>query len=104
MKWESGRQGTGYFKKTLFFSKRFRCDAYMLKLPAGVAITEHVDFVPYANHHRINVTLRGRVRMWTAKPVFHLGNWFSYFRPDIVPHSAPAVIEDTYIFSFGWLT
>lgn len=104
MKWDEGRQGSGYSKLTLFFSKRFKCDAYILKIPKGVAIPQHVDLVPNANHHRVNITLRGRIRMEVNGKSFCLGDWFSYFRPDITPHSAPAVVKDTYLFSFGWLT
>ena len=104
MKWDEGRQGSGYSKKTLFFSKWLKCDAYILKLPKGTAIPQHVDLVPNAKHHRINITLRGRIRMDAMGGYFSIGDWFSYFRPDIQPHSAPAVVEDTYLFSFGWLT
>lgn len=104
MNWVKGRQDSGYFKHTLFFSKRFKCDAYILKLPKGTSIPQHVDWVPNANHHRINITLRGRINMWADGGYFSIGDWFSYFRPDIQSHSAPAVVEDTFIFSFGWLT
>lgn len=103
MKWTDGRQNSGYSKLTLFSSKRLKCDAYILKIPAGVAIPQHVDFVPNAKHHRINITLRGRISMWVVGGYFSIGDWFSYFRPDR-SHSAPAVVKDTYLFSFGWLT
>lgn len=106
MKWDKGRQGTGYEKLTLLFSKRFKCDAYILKIPRGVAIPPHTDPVPNAKHHRVNITIRGDLWMYTSgnEKVIRVGRWFSYFRPDVIEHSAGPVDSDTYLFSFGWLT
>jgi len=105
-RWDKGRQGTGYEKFTLLFSKTLECDAYILKIPKGVGIPQHVDYVPHAKHYRVNITLRGHLRMETSKShykVWRIGDWLSFFRPDVISHSAPAVNTDTYIFSFGWL-
>lgn len=104
MKWEYGRQGTGYRKLKLFISEWLRADAYILHLPAGSYAPPHTDYVPFAEHHRVNITLRGDVWMGTpsAAKVFRLGRWFSYFRPDITDHWTVPVVKDTYILSIGW--
>lgn len=104
--WEPGRQNSGYRKFTLLFSKRFGVDAYILHIPVGVSIPQHVDLVPGKRHYRLNVTICGRIRMETCQSpfrVFRFGDWLSFFRPDVVPHSAPAVTKDTYLFSIGWV-
>lgn len=101
--WDDGRQGTGYKKFTLFYSRLLQCDAYILKIPKGVAIPKHTDPVQHAQHHRVNITLRGHIYMHTRGSVYRLGDWYSYFRPDNVLHWADAVKKDTYLFSFGWL-
>lgn len=105
-RWESGRQGSGYRKFTLLFSEAFGVDAYILHIPKGVAIPPHTDKVPFLRHFRLNVTLRGELQMQTpasARAVYRIGNWFSFFRPDIIEHWAPPTTRSTYILSIGWL-
>ena len=104
-RWEYGRQGSGYRKFTLLFSALLNCDMYILHVPKGVHIPPHNDRVPFMNHFRVNITLRGKIWMSTKKdePVFRIGSWFSYFRPDDVEHWAMPVHRDTYILSIGWL-
>jgi quercetin dioxygenase-like cupin family protein len=102
MKWTPGRQGTGYSKITLLKSKLFKCDAYVLKIPKGVAIPKHTDPVPHAQHFRVNVTLRGDLFMQASAPVFRLGRRLSFFRPDTIVHWADAPTRTTYMFSFGY--
>jgi hypothetical protein len=104
--WDKDRQGAGYEKFTLVFSRLLRCDAYILKIPKGVPIPKHTDPVPHARHYRINVTLYGHLRMQTRNDVraFRLGDWYSFFRPDQIEHWADAPVTNAYLFSIGWLT
>lgn len=103
-RWEKGRQGSGYDKLTLLYSRLLMADAYILKVPKGVSIPKHTDSAPpHSNHFRINVTVFGHLRMETSQPVKRIGDWFSFFRPDNVVHWADAPKRDTYIFSFGWI-
>lgn len=106
LKWEQGRQGSNYRKFTILFSELLRCDAYILHIPAGSSIRPHFDCVPFMRHYRVNITLFGDIWMGVPsgiKGVFRVGRWFSFFRPDEVPHWVPPAKKNTYIFSFGWL-
>lgn len=103
MKWERGRQESGYEKLTLFSSKLLGCDAYVLKIPAGVGVPKHRDPVPGRSHHRINITIRGKLHMKADQAIFRVGRWLSYFRPDIVTHWVEPVKNDTFLLSFGWI-
>lgn len=111
MKWEQGRQGTGYEKLCIFKSERFEFDLYLLRYRAGAFIKPHVDPVD-ANfrHHRINIVLNaakgGKFILsssrYLTKSYF---NRIFYFRPDICLHAVTKVTSGTrYVLSFGWLT
>jgi hypothetical protein len=106
MKWEEGRQKTGYMKKCLINSKRFKFDVYLLKYPEGSEIPEHIDsaIIPFHEHHRLNIELKraefgGSFRMnGYVKP-----RRVHYFRPDLVPHSVDKIRKGTrYVLSIGW--
>lgn len=101
--WQDGRLGTGYSKLAIFSSLFLEMDAYILKIPAGVKIPPHFDKVRGKRHFRMNITLKGCLRMQTRGAAFKLGQWFSFFRPDIVQHCANPPSTTTYILSIGWL-
>lgn len=95
LKWEQGRQESGYFKMKLLESKRFRFDCYLLKFEHGVHVPWHKDPVEGGKHFRLNIYLRkparggGSViavdRMILETSRFHL------FRPDINEHAMSTV-------------
>ncbi len=106
--WEQGRQKTGYLKKCLINSKRFKFDMYLLKYPEGSEIPEHVDsaIIPFHEHHRINVVLKKPKRggHFCIDGYRQKGRFFK-FRPDKEKHSVTKVLRGTrYVLSIGWCT
>lgn len=106
MKWEEGRQQTGYMKKCLINSKRFKFDVYLLKYPEGSYIPKHIDsaIIPFHEHHRINLILKkpkdgGK---FYINGVEQRGRYFK-FRPDVVEHHVTKITKGTrYVLSIGW--
>lgn len=99
MKWEPGRQGTGYLKLKLWQGNS--SDAYLIDYPANSHIPTHVDVVEGVKHFRINIRLwgpdnfRGKslCKFWVV----------NFFRPDIMPHSVEKVSSRRIILSIGWV-
>ncbi len=104
MKWERGRQGTGYFKMKLLEGSSW--DMYLLKFPKDSYIDEHTDPVEGKEHHRINVYLKDDLyggHFWKNGDIVP-AHWFHYFRPDIEPHRVSRVTHTTrYVLSIGWV-
>lgn len=98
MKWEIGRQGTGYFKKLLGSGPFWDC--WLLKYPAGSSIPVHTDPVSGKVHRRINIVIWGE-QTFMGENLFRFGS-IVYFRPDIMPHSVMASAKVRYVFSLGW--
>lgn len=108
MTWISGRQNTGYQRKTLFESVLFRCDCHILRYKKHSYIPPHIDPAPPGfKHYRLNVVIKscklgGELKL-DHQPQFQLGP-IVVFRPDINVHSVSEVYEGTrYVFSIGWL-
>lgn len=114
--WESGRQGSGYFKLKLFESWRLKCDCWLLKYPKGSYINWHQDPTPVKwEHHRLNIVLKrtsGGHFQTAANSISGIGDHYPttsygrivYFRPDITRHRVTEVLEGTrYVLSIGWL-
>ncbi len=105
--WQSGRQGSGYDKLSLFVSQRFKCDFYLLRFPTGTGVPSHTDPVQKGyNHYRINFVYRGYNRI--GDRMYVLGkSWrfwrFVFFRPDLVKHGLLPVKKEMRMLSFGWL-
>lgn len=110
MKWEAGRQGTGYEKLELLnrwtFFSRFKWDLYLIRYPVGSGIPRHRDPAPNHRHYRLNIYL------WNAKAggvpehdaVIVSNRFFTLFRPDITTHSVSTVtIGIRYVLSFGFV-
>lgn len=112
--WDDGRQLSGYRKMALAISKRFKFDAYVIKIPDGCGIPKHKDLsIPGFEHHRINIELKrgcfaGQVRVKGPFERFLFGRGM-YFRPDkyvhwMTPHSfIEGSSDSTYLLSIGWL-
>ena len=106
LKWQKGRQETGYLKKCLINSKFFKFDLYLLKYPEGSEIPKHIDsaIIPFYEHHRINVIIQ--------KPEeggdFYIGDKKQEgrvfkFRPDLQEHSVTKITKGSrYVLSMGW--
>jgi hypothetical protein len=107
MKWEQGRQGTGYQKKLLLSGKwPFPFDLYILRYPEGSEIPPHTDPVQSGKHYRLNVVLKASKEggeFVCKTPIFQTKR-IKLFRPDECEHSVTKVVGSTrYVLSFGWL-
>lgn len=99
MKWQPGRQGTGYSKLLLWQSKSSDC--YLIDYPPHTHIPTHIDPVPGKKHFRLNILLWGQDN-FRGKTVFS-SKRIKLFRPDISPHSVEEVSRRRLIFSIGWI-
>ena len=99
MKWELGRQGTGYRKLKLLTGKSFDC--YLIDYPPGTHIPIHVDPVPGFCHFRINLLLLGEDK-FIGETILSFGK-VKFFRPDIMPHSVEEVSTRRIVLSIGWV-
>ena len=107
MKWEKGRQNSGYDKLKLFESQKLKCDCYLLHYPTGSEIKPHTDKVDLQyDHYRLNFVLHKAKKGGIFKcdnVLFKLGR-LVVFRPDQNEHSVTQIEEGTrLVFSFGWL-
>jgi hypothetical protein len=108
--WERGRQGSGYWKLPLAYSKKFRFDAYILRLPAGTDVPLHSDPSPTGfEHHRINITLRsakagGVTYLKSSEGTSDTAARHYHFRPDLIRHSVSLIEQgEVWLLSIGWL-
>jgi hypothetical protein len=59
MRWQRGRQGTGYDKLLLLANPFFvPFDLYLLRFPDGTEIPPHQDPVTGKRHYRLNIILK----------------------------------------------
>ena len=114
LRWDTGRQLSGYSKLLLATSKFLRFDCYLIKVPVGCAVPEHTDpSIEGYEHHRFNIEIK---RPAIGSGTFHIqgpakqfwGGRGVRFRPDLYAHSLTAVDfiwsdQSMYILSFGWL-
>jgi hypothetical protein len=103
MKWDQGRQKTGYLKKTLFISTRFSIDGYLIKYPVGSSIPEHIDPVSDKKHYRLNIVLKQPKNsgLYQGDSFINLFNRIIFFRPDIHKHSVTECHSERLVLSFG---
>lgn len=105
MKWQEGRQKTGYLNKKLFESTRFSFDLYLLKFPENSYIPKHQDAVSSGKHYRVNLILK-EAEGGEFKCKNTILNWrfLKIFRPDINEHEVTKVTKGTrYVLSFGFV-
>lgn len=107
MRWEPGRQGTGYEKIQLLQGSCF--DVYLIRYRPGSHIPPHTDPVPGKRHYRLNWVV------WRAVIGGHFihfdgDKWvghrrrFEMFRPDLTQHSVGTIHAGTrYVLSIGWV-
>lgn len=97
MRWERGRQGTGYWKLRLASGRSW--DLYVIDYPVGTSIPTHTDPVPGRRHWRANFRLLGEDN-FEGEASFRLGRLI-VFRPDITPHAVATVRRRRVLLSFG---
>jgi hypothetical protein len=113
LRWESGRQKSGYDKLLLASSKRLKFDLYLLRFPRDCSVPEHRDpAVPGYEHHRINLTLKkplhGGEIVVHGPCIRRLCGRYMRFRPDLYLHWMTSVeyiwnTSHMYVLSLGWL-
>ena len=106
MNWTQGRQKTGYLKKCIINSKRFKFDIYLLKYPEGSEIPKHIDspILSSYEHHRVNIILKKPKQGgdFYINDIKQIGRFFK-FRPDIQEHHVTKIISgQRYVLSIGW--
>lgn len=105
MKWDKGRQNSGYLKFKVFSSKKLLMDCYILKFPTNSIIKPHKDKVEFGKHYRLNIVLTpffkgGKFKI--EKNIFKIPNFLYLFRPDKYIHSVSEITNGTrYVLSFG---
>lgn len=108
MKWEEGRQASGYQRLT-FFHFIFPLqgvDCHLIKFPTGSNIPPHVDPVGHGRHYRLNIILKKAKAGGEFVCEDTIINWWriKLFRPDIAEHSVTEITAgNRLVFSLGWL-
>lgn len=108
LKWNFGRQKTGY-KKMLLATSKFLIpfDLYILKFEEGNSIPEHTDPVKSGfKHYRLNIILKKSTSGGEFIAEKSIINWprLKFFRPDLFKHSVTTVVgKPRYVLSFGLL-
>ncbi|GCB02379.1 hypothetical protein PSUB009319_00100 [Ralstonia sp. SET104] len=107
MRWQCGRQGTGYDKMLLATAVwPIPFDSYLLRYPDGAEIAPHTDPVSNGRHYRLNIVLkspRAGGEFVCANPIFETPR-IKLFRPDACEHSVTRVVGGSrYVFSVGWV-
>lgn len=118
MKWEYGRQNTGYLKHLIYQSLwPIPWDVYILKYPENSNVIGHTDpVVKGKRYYRLNVILKKSVTggiFWKSRksikqPMLIGANLYkgriNFFRPDIERHGVTVVCKGTrYVLSLGFL-
>ena len=108
LKWENGRQGTGY-RKMLLLTGTFPLpfDVYLINFPQGSRVTPHRDPVPKGRHYRLNVVLKEAEIGGTficKGPLLFEKKRIKLFRPDIQIHAVSKILKGSrYLLSVGWV-
>lgn len=107
LKWEKGRQNSGY-EKFLFFGNKFIIpfDAYILKIPQGVAVPPHKDPAPdKKTHFRLNIVLKkAKGGLFICQNSIINNSRVAFFKASKETHSMEKVEKgNIYLLSFGWL-
>lgn len=108
MKWETGRQNSGYERLTLFhfFIPLQGVDCHFIRFPTGSHIPKHVDEVTFGRHFRLNIILKKAKKGGEFICEDTLINWsrIKLFRPDIAEHSVTEITDgNRLVFSLGWI-
>jgi hypothetical protein len=106
LRWQRGRQGTGYDKLLLLVNPfLIPFDLYLLRFPDGTEIPPHRDPVTGRRHYRLNIILkrpRAGGEFKCEAPIFETKR-IKLFRSDLSLHSVTRVEGGTrYVLSLGW--
>jgi len=107
LRWQRGRQGTGYDKLLLLANPLVvPFDLYLLRFPDGTEIPPHQDPVTGKRHYRLNIILkrpRAGGEFICVDPIFETKR-IKLFRSDVSVHSVTKVQGGSrYVLSLGWV-
>jgi len=107
LRWQRGRQGSGYDKMLLLTAPwPLPFDSYLIRYPEGSEIPPHTDPVQQGRHYRLNLVLkapRSGGDFVCATPIF-ASRHIKLFRPDACEHSVTRVEGGSrYVWSLGWV-
>jgi hypothetical protein len=107
MRWQRGRQGTGYDKLLILVNPLIiPFDLYLLRFPEGTEIPPHRDPVTGMRHYRLNIILKRSQAggdFVCVDPLFETRR-IKLFRPDVSTHSVTRVQGGSrYVLSLGWV-
>ncbi len=107
LRWQRGRQGSGYDKMLLLTAPwPLPFDSYLIRYPEGSQIPPHTDPVGQGRHYRLNVVLKASPaggEFVCAAPIFETRR-IKLFRPDACEHSVTRVEGGSrYVLSLGWV-
>ena len=107
LRWQLGRQGSGYDKMLLLTAPwPIAFDSYLIRYPIGSLIPPHTDPVTGRNHYRLNIIVKrskGGGEFVCANPIYSSSR-IKLFRPDRSEHSVTQVTGSSrYVLSLGWL-
>ncbi len=107
LRWERGRQGTGYDKLLVIANPILvPFDCYLLRYPIGTYIPPHRDPVAGGQHYRLNIVLKRSPvggDFICDKPIIQ-SRRLNLFRSDIATHSVTLVEGGArYVLSLGWV-
>jgi len=107
MRWQEGRQNSGYLKMLLFtLPWPIKFDLYLLKFPEGSKILSHRDEVGEGKHYRINLVLKKAKQggKFKCESSIYESSRIKFFRPDISIHEVSEVCKGSrYLLSIGWI-
>ena len=98
VRWQDGRQVTGY-KKLLLAQVGHFFDVYLIDYPEGSSIPEHTDLIPGRSHYRLNIRLRG-ADTFRGRAIARFGRVI-FFRSDR-SHRVEAHFRRRTVLSFGF--
>lgn len=106
IKWEKGRQHTGYeVIKLCSLVWPISFDVWLLRFREGDYIPPHVDIVENGDHYRFNIILKNAGmggEFLCSSPIYE-SKRIKYFRSDISEHSVTKVEKGVrYVLSIGW--
>ena len=107
LRWDRGRQDTGY-DKLLLAANPFLVpfDLYLHRYPVGPHIPSHRDPVPNGRHYRLNVVVRRSIaggEFICDNPIYS-SERVNFFRPDVSTHSVTKVEGRLrHVLSLGWI-
>lgn len=107
LRWEPGRQGTGYDKLLLVANPLLiPFDCYLLRFPEGTQIPPHRDPVKSGRHFRLNIIVKRSPsggEFVCVDPIFATDR-VKFFRSDLCVHSVTRVVGGSrYVLSIGWV-